>query len=397
VLDHRSHLGTVLRTVLVIVGVALCLYLIYLLRKPLLWVLLALFLAVALSAPVNFLNRYVRRGLAIAAVYLLLLAVPTAIAALVVPPIVTQMTNLVNDLPHYANDLQDFANRNPTLRKLETDYHVTERLQEQAQRLPPRLSDAAGLLQDAGLTLVNSLFALITILVLAAFMLGSGRLWVDRVIALQPEDRAVRLRRVADRSAAAVGSYVGGALVQATIAGVLAYIMLTILGVQFRAPLAVLIFLLDLVPLIGATIGAVVVAVVTLFTDFPTATIAWVVFSIVYQQVENNVIQPRIQQRAVDVHPLGVLISVLFGASLLGILGALVAIPIAATLQIAMREWWAWRADQRLEAEPGEATRLADREQISTGDDPEAEPPPPLPRGDGTSPAGGPTGEVPPA
>jgi predicted PurR-regulated permease PerM len=382
VLDHRSYLGTVLRTVLVIVGVALCLYLIYLLRKPLLWVLLALFLAVALSAPVNFLNRYVRRGIAIAGVYVLLLAVPAAIAALVVPPIVTQMTNLVNNLPEYANDLQDFANRNPTLRKLETDYHVTERLQEQAQRLPSRIGDAAGLLQDAGLTLVNSLFALVTILVLAAFMLSNGRSWVDKLIALQPEDRAVRLRRVADRSADAVGSYVGGAMVQATIAGISAYVVLTILGVPFRAPLAVLIFLLDLVPLVGATIGSIVVAIVTLFTDFPTATIVWVIFTIVYQQLENNVIQPRIQHRAVDVHPLGVLISVLFGASLLGVLGALVAIPVAATLQIVVREWWAWRADQQLEAEPGEATRLADHAQISTGDDPQAEPPPPLSQGE---------------
>jgi predicted PurR-regulated permease PerM len=382
VLDHRSYLGTVLRTVLVIVGVALCLYLIYLLRKPLLWVLLALFLAVALSAPVNFLNRYVRRGIAIAGVYVLLLAVPAAIAALVVPPIVTQMTNLVNNLPEYANDLQDFANRNPTLRRLERDYHVTERLQEQAQRLPSRIGDAAGLLQDAGLTLVNSLFALVTILVLAAFMLSNGRSWVDKLIALQPEDRAVRLRRVADRSADAVGSYVGGAMVQATIAGISAYVVLTILGVPFRAPLAVLIFLLDLVPLVGATIGSIVVAIVTLFTDFPTATIVWVIFTIVYQQLENNVIQPRIQHRAVDVHPLGVLISVLFGASLLGVLGALVAIPVAATLQIVVREWWAWRADQQLEAEPGEATRLADHAQISTGDDPQAEPPPPLSQGE---------------
>ena len=138
-----------------------------------------------------------------------------------------------------------------------------------------------------------------------------------------------------------------------------------------------LIFFLDLIPLVGATIGAVIVGIVTLFVDFPTATIVWTIWAILYQQVENNVIQPRIQQRAVDVHPLGVLISVLFGAALLGILGALIAIPVAATLQICVREWWAWRADQQLAVQPGEATRLADRAQISTGEDPEAEPPPP--------------------
>jgi predicted PurR-regulated permease PerM len=377
VLDRRTYVSTVIRTVLIVVGVVICLYLLWLVRRPILWIVIALFLAVALSWPVNWLNRFMRRGAAIALVYLGLLLVPTLLALLIVPPIATQLTNLVNDLPAYAQDLQDFANRNTTLRRLEEDYQVTQRLQEEAEQLPNRIGDAAGILQDAGLTLVNSIFALVTILVLSAFMLGSGRTWVDRAIALQPEERALRLRRVVDRSARAVGAYVGGAFLQATVAGILAYVVLTILGVPFRAPLAVLIFFLDLIPLVGATIGAVVVAIVTVFVDFPTATIVWVVWSIVYQQLENNVIQPRIQQRALNVHPLVVLISVLFGSTLLGVVGALLAIPVAATIQIVIREWWGWRADKQLEAEPGTASRIADRAEIATGDDPEAEPPPP--------------------
>jgi predicted PurR-regulated permease PerM len=345
----RAETTRVVRTVLIVVAIALLLYLIYLVRKPLLWVMLALFLAVALSPPVNYLNRWVRRGFAIAIVYLGLLLIPVLIALLIVPPLVTQLENLINDLPRYAQDAQDFANRNPTLRRLERDYKVTQRLQEQAEKLPNRIGDAAGLLQDVGLGLVNSIFALVTILVLCAFMLGSGRRWVDRALDMQPPDRAERLRRVVDRSAKAVASYVGGVLLQATVAAILAYIVLSILGVPFRAPLAVLIFFLDLVPLVGATIGAVLVALVTVFVDFPTATIVWVIFAIVYQQVENNLIQPRIQQRAVNVHPLIVLIAVLCGSTLLGVLGALVAIPIAATLQIAIYEWWQWRNDQRQE------------------------------------------------
>jgi predicted PurR-regulated permease PerM len=339
----------ILRGVLTVVGVAIGLYVLWLVRKPVIWVLLALLLAVALSGPVNRLGRRMRRGFAITIVYLVLLIVPALLALLIVPPMVTQGTNLVNDLPSYVQDVQDFANRNPTLRRLERDYQITERVQEQARRLPSRLGDAAGVLQNVGLGLVNSLFALVTILVLSAFMLGSGRLWVDRFLELQPPDRAARMRRVFERSAMAVGSYVGGALVQATIAGLLAYLVLWILGVPFRAPLAVVIFALDLVPLVGATLGSALVAIVTLFVHFPTATIVWVVWSVLYQQLENNVIQPRIQQRAVDVHPLVVLISVLFGSALMGVLGALVAIPVAATLQIVVREWWAWRTDQRVE------------------------------------------------
>ena len=106
--------------------------------------------------------------------------------------------------------------------------------------------------------------------------------------------------------------------------------MLKILGVPFAGPLAVIIFFLDLIPLVGATIGAVLVGVVTVFNDFPTVTIIWVVWSIAYQQVENNLIQPQIQKRAVNINPFLVIVAVLFGSTLLGIVGALVAVPVAA-------------------------------------------------------------------
>jgi predicted PurR-regulated permease PerM len=134
-----------------------------------------------------------------------------------------------------------------------------------------------------------------------------------------------------------------------------------VLGIPYALPLAVIIFLLDLVPLVGATLGAIVVGVVTLFSDFPIDTIVWAVFAIIYQQVENNVIQPRIQAKAVQLDPLVVLISVLFGSALFGVLGALLAIPVAAAIQITVREYTAQRR--------------------TVGEAPEAEhpPPPPLP------------------
>jgi predicted PurR-regulated permease PerM len=117
----------------------------------------------------------------------------------------------------------------------------------------------------------------------------------------------------------------------------------------------VLIFLLDLVPLVGATLGAIVVGFVTLFSDFPVDTIIWIIYAIVYQQIENNVIQPRIQSRAVQLEPLVVLISVLFGSTLFGILGALLAIPVAAAIQITIREWVAQRRALSAGPEPSPA------------------------------------------
>jgi predicted PurR-regulated permease PerM len=122
------------------------------------------------------------------------------------------------------------------------------------------------------------------------------------------------------------------------LAGVTSYLVMLILGVPFRVPLAVLVGLFDLIPLIGATVAAVLVGIVTAFVDFPTATIIWTIWAIVYQQIENNVIQPRIQSRAVDVQPFLVLVAVLFGSTLFGVIGALLAVPLAATIQIVIRE-----------------------------------------------------------
>jgi predicted PurR-regulated permease PerM len=165
-----------------------------------------------------------------------------------------------------------------------------------------------------------------------------------------------------------VANYVAGALAQATIAALTAYVVLRILGVPFAAPLALVIFFLDLIPLVGATIGAVLVGVVTLFEDFPTATVVWAIYSILYQQIENNLIQPQIQKRAVEINPFLVIVSVLFGSALLGVLGALVAVPIAASIQIATREYMDYR-------------------EIRPRPEPEDEPPPPPPEAPEPSPA----------
>jgi predicted PurR-regulated permease PerM len=337
----------IVRVLFVLLLFALALWLVYLLRRPIGWVLIATFLAIALSGPVNWLNQWMRRGFAITLVYVALLLIPIGIASLIIPPLVTQGNNLIQDLPDYAQDVQDFAHRNARLRKLEADYNITQKLQAEAEKLPGQIGDAASVLGDIGLGVVNSLFSLFTILIMAAFLLGSGRNWVNRAIELRPTSQQARLRKALDHMGKAVGAYVGGVLAQATVAAVLAYIVLLILDVPFAAALAIVIFFADLVPLVGATIGAVVVGIVTVFADFPTATIVWVIYSIIYQQIENTLIQPQIQRRAVNVHPFVVLVAVLFGSSLLGVLGALVAIPVAASAQIAIREFYDYRRDAR--------------------------------------------------
>jgi predicted PurR-regulated permease PerM len=354
----RISAREVLRVVLVVVLVVLVLWLIYRLRTPLTWIFIAGFVAIALSGPVNWLQRRTgRRGLSIALVYVALILMPILLAAVLIPPIVIELNKLINNLPAYVADLQDFVAKNDTLRKLEDDYNITGELQKQASTLPGKVGDAAGILSDIGLGLVNSVFAGVSILVLSLFMIGSGRRWLDWLAERQGPERGEWLERLFDRTGNAVANYVAGALGQALLAGLLAYVVLLILGVPYAGSLAVVIFLLDLVPLVGATLGAILVGIITLFNDFPTTTIVWVIWSIVYQQLENNVIQPRIQAKAVSVHPFVVLTSVLFGSTLFGVLGALLAIPVAATIQIAIAEYNNFRRPENIaavQAPPGD-------------------------------------------
>ena len=340
---------SVLRTVLIIVAVVLILYLIFLLRTPIGWLVIAAFVAVATGGPVAFFSRRMKRGFAIALVYVSIVLFPILLGAVLVPPMVSEFEELASNIPQYAADFSTFVDENDTLRGLNEEFDVTATLQQEAQTLPSRIGDAAGILQGIGVGLVNSIFAAVTIFILSIFMVAGGGRWIERIVASQNPRHAERLRRTLDDTADAVGNYVIGAVAQATIAGVTAFIVLTALGVPFAGPLALLVAIFDLIPVVGATIAAVFVAIVTLFINFPIALIIWIVYAIVYQQIENYVIQPQIQKRAVEVEPFFILVAVLFGATLFGIIGALLAIPAAATLQIIAREGLAFRREIRAE------------------------------------------------
>ena len=210
----------IVRIVLTVVCVVVTLYLLWLLRKPISWLLVAIFLAAALSPPVNYLSRRMRRGFAIAITYLGLLAVPILLIALIVPPLISEANNFADHVPQYANDVTDYVQKNRTLRNLNEDYDITDKLQKEAGKLPSRLGGAAGTLRDIGLGIVNSLFALLTILVMTAFLLRQRqRDGPTRSSASRPPEQRERLRRSLDNIGSAVSGYVAGALAIAFIAG----------------------------------------------------------------------------------------------------------------------------------------------------------------------------------
>jgi len=345
------------RVFLTVASLAALLYLLYLVRSVVGLVLIATFLAIALGPPVDFLSRRrVPRGLSILLIYGLIGLTVFGVGLVVVPPIVGQVNSFAGHLPQYLQD----ATKNETIAKYDRRYRITQKLKSQATKLPARLGRAVGALRDVTVGVFGAVVQLLTVLTLAFFLLLDGKRISDLAVGLARPSTEARLRTVASEIYRAVSGYVAGNLIISVVAGTVTYVTLTLLGVPFAVPLAVLMAFLDLVPLIGATIGGALIGVITLFNHFPTSTIGWFVVLIVYQQIENNVIQPVVYRRTVNVQPLVVIISILIGAALLGVLGALVAIPVAGALQIVARDAWARRGRAGLPDEEGQVPQTSE-------------------------------------
>jgi predicted PurR-regulated permease PerM len=329
------HIARILFTV---AAFSALLYLLVQIRSTLLLLGIAVFLAVALGPAVDFFSRHgLPRAASILLVYILIFCVFAGVLSLIVPPVVNGASDLARNIPTYIEDLRG----NKTIRDFDNKYDVTSKLQDEAQKLPDKLGDAAGALQSIATGVVNTAFQLLTILTMTFFLLLDGRRIANFLVTRFGRHREERLRGVLERIYKSTSGYVAGALTITSINGILTFIILSILGVPFAVPLAVMMSFFGLIPLVGATIGGVLILLVTLFTDFPSATIVYGLFLILYQQVENNVLQPFIFKRTVNVPPLAVIVAILAGSALLGVVGALVAIPIAAALQIILREYFA--------------------------------------------------------
>lgn len=309
-------------------------------RGTLLLLGIAVFVAVALGPAVDFFaSGRMPRPAAILVVYLLIFLVLSGVLALIVPPVVNGATDLSRDVPGYVDDLRN----NKAIREFDNKYDITTKLREEAEKLPNRIGDAAGALQSIAAGAVNAAFQLLTILTMAFFLLLDGKRMTNFLITRFGRHREERLHGIAERIYKSTSGYVAGALTITSINGILTFIVLTLLGVPFAVPLSVMMSFFGLIPLVGATIGGVLILIVTLFTDFPSATVIYGIFLIFYQQLENNVLQPAIFKRTVNVPPLAVIVAILAGSAMLGIVGALVAIPIAAALQIVIKEFYGGR------------------------------------------------------
>jgi len=333
-------LGGIVRAVLILAACAIGLYLVWRVRGVIRLVAISLFLALALFPLVDAITARTRlpRALVILITYLVLIAGVAVVGYVVVPSLIREVEQLSKNAPRYAADLR----HNSTFRHYDNRYHITTKLVRDAQRLPQLLGHLVGPLKDVTVQAASFIGELITVLAISFLLILHGREYVNLGLALTGP-REKRCRRLIKNINKAVADYVLGNIVISVLATLATWIVLTILGVPYALSLGLLVGFFDLIPLVGATLGAIFVGVATVTVDFPTATLVWVGFIIVWQRFEDYVIQPMGYGKALRVNPIVTIVSVLAGASLLGILGALLAIPIAAAIQIVLRDWWANR------------------------------------------------------
>jgi predicted PurR-regulated permease PerM len=346
------------RAILVALGIVLAaagmLTLLYLAWRVLTWILIALFLALALNPAVEaFERRGMRRGWASALVFFLALLAFAGLGYLLLPPLIDQVQQFIEDVPDLVDDI--VAGRGP-LGFLQDDYQIVDRIRDAIEE-----QGAGGVLGigQAGLAIargvVSFVVGLVAISFLTFFMLLEGPRLHRRFLEFLPESIRPRWERVGDDIYRTVGGYVSGNLFISLIAGVGIAIVLFVLGSDYAIALAIVVAILDLVPLAGATIAAVIVSAVTFVELGWVRGVIVIGFFIVYQQLENHILQPVIYGRTVQLSPLTVLIAVLIGAELVGILGALAAIPVAGIVNALFSEVVRWRREALVEPVPGVA------------------------------------------
>jgi predicted PurR-regulated permease PerM len=338
---------------------------VYTTRAVLVRVLIALFIAISLDPAVRALTRRgVRRSLAVLVIFLVAGGLAAAFLVSVIPAMVHQFQSLVHDFPGYIASLSD---RSARFRQLTDRFHLTSKVQDLLASLPGRLG--GGVL---GFTrrLFGALFDTLTVVVLAIYFMADMPRLRHNAMRLFPRAHRAQAGRVADVMVDKVGSYMIGNLLISLAAGLASFAVFAALGMPFAVPLAFAVAVCDLIPMIGATLGAVICVLAALLTTelWPT-TVVVAIFFVAYQQVENYFIAPRILRSTVSLSAAAVLLAGLIGGAVLGLIGALMAIPVAAGLKVVLAERLQVRDSADAEpagAEPADSG-LADSEPASAG------------------------------
>ena len=327
--------GTIVRIVLVVAGMSLLFMGIYTVRHILLLVFVAAFLAVGLDPAVRRLEKMgMRRSFAISTIFLGALGFIAAFIAAVIPPLIEQIAEFATNLPNYVRDL---AENNPRIREWINSNDIPAKLQSAVSDIPKVIGGSLGNVVGIAGSVLSALFNGLTVMILTIYFLSSLSHIREGSLKLVPKSRRENFKDLLDPILEKIGGYIAGQLSVALLAGILAFVFLVIAGVPFPVALALWVAISALIPMVGATLGAIPAVIVAFFTSTGLG-VTTLIYFIIYQQVENYVIAPRIMTRAVDISPAAVLLSALIGGSLLGFVGALMAIPAAASLKLIFQE-----------------------------------------------------------
>ena len=330
-------LGYFAKVTLVVAAVLALVRAAWAVQNILLLVLVAAVLAVGLDPAVRRLQRLnLPRGWAVLIIMLASVGFIVAFSGLVVPPVARGVRQLASDIPGYIDRLQ---NQNGWFRDLSEKYDLSTKLKSLTDRLPSLASSSLGKILGITRSVASVIFNMLTILILTIYFLLAlprGERRVEALITGEHRERNVLMFREALER---VGGYVSGNIAVSIIAGLASFIFLRIVGVPFAAALAMWVAIADLIPTVGATLGASIAVIVAFFSSVGDG-ILTVIFFVVYQQVENYVIVPRVMRRAVDLSPAAVIVSVLIGGSLAGFAGALLALPVAAMVKVVINHVW---------------------------------------------------------
>ncbi|MGQ0678699.1 MAG: AI-2E family transporter [Actinomycetota bacterium] len=307
-------------------------------RQVLLLILISFVLAVGMDPGVRFFQRRfkMRRGLATTSIMASLIVFLGVFLALIIPPIAGEVRTFASNLPGYIEDLQSSGG---LLGDLENQFGLSERAEQLSEDIPRIARSSASTVIGFTRRVGGALFSLLTVLILLIYFMASLPRLVDGISALFPPDKREEYRGLLDKATEKIGGYVSGQLTVCTVAGISGFIAFWIIGLPFPAALAMLVAITTLIPAVGGLIGSVLCVLVALLNGVVPALIT-LGYMLVYQQVENYVISPRIMEKAVDLSPAAVLTSVLIGGSLLGFVGALLALPISAALKVVVRDLW---------------------------------------------------------
>lgn len=295
-----------------------------------------LFLALALNSPVRWLasrlpgkKRGNRKLATIISVVIIMLTLAVLLWA-IVPSVVKQSVSFISSIPQLIADMQD---QSTAVGGFIRHYNLENQVDKITTQLTNSVGDISGSAVSALSTIGSSIFAVVTVIVLTIMILLEGPSWVDKAYQIMPTSRRAHTKKLASSMLKIIQGYVNGQVTLAAIAAVLIVPVFFIMHVNYPIVLMAIVFICGLIPMVGHTIGAVICTVIALFTSLPAALIV-LGYYILYQQIENYAVQPKVQANSTNMSPLLVFIAVLLGASFGGLLGALVAIPIMGCIRI---------------------------------------------------------------